>query len=226
MATGGLGPRGARGARARCRAASGPGPRSSGWRPPRAAAASVPEPLQGLEPEALGARWEVGSLNPKAQQLPDWEAAATCLGWGSDLEFLLEHCPLSYLATASPVGAPELSLMFFNYVPGDCAVYFNTPKGLKLENILANERVSMLVHNFEGKAATESLFKGVKAQAFTLYGVASIGASAGEDGYDASFRGKGRVEIKLDVDSVLVVNQSGQSFRFNRRTGDGASRST
>lgn len=221
--------RGRAGRGARCRAAASPGPRSSGWRPPRAAAAAVPEPLQGLEPEALGARWEVGSLNPKAQQLPDWEAAATCLGWGADLEFLLEHCPLSYLATASPEGAPELSLMFFSFVPGDCAVYFNTPKGLKLENILANERVSMLVHNFEGKAATESLFKGVKAQAFTLYGVASIGASAGEDGYDnrdEAFRGKGRVEIKLDVDSVLVVNQSGQSFRFNRRTGGGASRST
>ena len=30
---------------------------------------------------------------------------------------MLEHCRLSYLATASPRGEPELSLMFFRFDP-------------------------------------------------------------------------------------------------------------
>ena len=35
----------------------------------------------------------------------------------------------------------------------------------------------MLLHNLEGRAATESMFKNVKAQSFTLYGRAAVVSS-------------------------------------------------
>ena len=181
---------------------------------------NIPPQLSDLEAEGLGAKWDLCYLSKAAQDLPNWENAVTMLGWGKDIQFLLENTPLSYLATSSPTGVPELSLMFFTYDPDTHIIAFNTPKGRKVNNIMANDRVAMLFHNFEGKAATNSLFAGVKAQSFTLYGSASVmngGAKKASDGdYDKAFKGGNKVKVTLHVDEVLVVNQSGHAFRFNR----------
>lgn len=156
--------------------------------------------------------------------MPDQETAATVLRWGNDVQFLLKNCSLSYLATASPTGAPELSLMFFSFDAVNNTILFNTPRGRKLDNILANERVSMLLHNFEGKAATQSLFAGIKAQSFTLYGRASVMSGIAKqpsaEDYDKAFKGSNKVKVQFVVDKVLVVNQRGHSFRFNRRVDE------
>ena len=150
--------------------------------------------------------------------LDKFNVRMTCIS--ANDQFLLENTPLSYLATSSPTGVPELSLMFFTYDPDTHIIAFNTPKGRKVNNIMANDRVAMLFHNFEGKAATNSLFAGVKAQSFTLYGSASVmngGAKKASDGdYDKAFKGGNKVKVTLHVDEVLVVNQSGHAFRFNR----------
>ena len=187
----------------------------------QASAGKITEALTKLTPEALGATWKLCHMSETARKLPDQEIAATVLGWGKDIHFLLNNCPLSYLATASPSGAPELSLMFFNFDTTNNTILFNTPRGRKLDNILANKQVSMLLHNFEGKAATQSLFAGVNAQSFTLYGSASvmsgIAKNPSDGDYDKAFKGSNKAKVQFVVDQVLVVNQRGHSLRFNRR---------
>ena len=64
--------------------------------------------------------------------------------------------------------------MFFSFDEKSQQIVFSTPKDLKYRNMVANPRVSVLLHNFEGNAATQSLFSGVRPLAVTLYGVAKI----------------------------------------------------
>ncbi|QDZ20683.1 putative pyridoxamine 5'-phosphate oxidase domain-containing protein [Chloropicon primus] len=189
----------------------------------------VPPELQELVPDALGSSFEISSLSSQALGLPREQLQSFISNFKNELMFMLDNCPLSYLATADTHGETELSLMFFTFDESAQAVVFSTPKDTKWRNMLENERVSLLLHNFEGKAATQSLFQGVKPQSITLYGRAEImekgkAAEAGrrqhDEGhgkYGKAFQGSDKVIARVHVDRVLVVDVKGNSMRLVRK---------
>merc|ERR1711920_42668 len=142
-----------------------------------------------------------------------------------DVDFLFRTCTLCTLSTCAD-SHPESSLMFYTYDPSEITFIFNTPSkaDLKYQNIVKNKNVSVLLHNFEGASATQSLLHSKQALAVTVYGEAKICSKKEEEAYLIStgkhatyakaYQGSHTVMFKLQVSSLLHVNVKGEVLRL------------
>lgn len=173
------------------------------------------------ELEGMGKIWDVvGGDAP----------VCTWRGWDVEVLSLLKHCSLCYLATSFD-NAPELSLMFFKWEPGSFSLVFSTPKDRKYENMVQNGNVAVLLHNYEGTAATSSLLGGLRPLAVTLYGevnqvevngadmidVDETGETSGSFQYAGAFTGLGKATCRVEIKELLLVNVKGATLRLKRR---------
>merc|ERR1711907_69832 len=151
--------------------------------------------------------------------------------WREKFDFLLQNCPLSFLAT-SLGGHSELSLMFFTFFKNESLVLFSTARGgdRKFQYIMKNPNVAVLLHNFEGIAAETALLGSVPPVSATLYGTAAV--ASGEKAelyrkiqeeahprYAGAFQGKDKAILAISTTELLVVDVNGNTTRTKNPFG-------
>ena len=169
--------------------------------------------------------------------------------WCTQVDFILGNCQLCTLATQGrrvAVGDgtstqamldchvsayPETSLMFYAYDPAACEVVFTTPTtgDIKFKNISSYSKCSLLIHNYEGAAASRSLLHEQPGLALTLYGTArivntmdeekksreAIADQANEE--NSAYAKDGAAVIKVEIEGLLLVNSKGEVLRLIRK---------
>lgn len=162
--------------------------------------------------------------------------------WKEDVEFMFQTCSLCTLSTTGGVidekvdtdfrkgldhvHYPETSLMFYCWHPDENILIFTTPteKDLKYQNIKANDKVSLLLHNFAGNASSQAMFHSRPGMSITCYGIASICQKKEESkyrkvlskhaGYAHAYQGRGTKLIKIELKALLLVNIRGEVLRL------------
>mmetsp|Transcript_126608 Transcript_126608/g.394146 ORF Transcript_126608/g.394146 Transcript_126608/m.394146 type:complete len:205 (+) Transcript_126608:165-779(+) len=151
--------------------------------------------------------------------------------WRERLEATMGSATLATLGTASPDGAPDLSLMFFGFHRNDSMLLFSSSNDTKVAHIRQSPRVSVLLNGFEGSAAQAALFARRPAVAVTLYGDAQLLSEgskrteyqatlqAAHPQYAKAFQGPDKVVIAVKPSKALVVDVTNCAVRISEPLG-------
>eukprot|EP01125_Pyxidicula_operculata_P021894 TRINITY_DN8735_c0_g1_i1.p1 TRINITY_DN8735_c0_g1~~TRINITY_DN8735_c0_g1_i1.p1 ORF type:complete len:122 (+),score=17.29 TRINITY_DN8735_c0_g1_i1:152-517(+) len=117
--------------------------------------------------------------------------------------------------------------MFFTFCEKEKIIIYTTPKGVKYNNICQNPHVAVLLHCFEGQAASNALLAGMRPVSATIYGKAKLVDENEREHYqkiqmDAhpewakSFQGPDKAIITVPIDGYLIVDVKGKEHRWQK----------